>query len=197
MLAQHRLRVALSCFLLAALAGCNGYVKKADFDATVAEFRAADQKQQQEIDSLSEQLRQRFADYDAKIALMKGRIRVDAMAHFAFNDATLREEDKPLLDDFAKVVSGNFPNAVVTVEGFADAAGSRAHNLQLGRARANVVRDYLVSTGLSAGSIKAVSYGKARDRQVLEDKWGDGAEANRRVTLVIDYTGTPAAPGGG
>ncbi|SEN19529.1 peptidoglycan-associated lipoprotein [Luteibacter sp. UNCMF331Sha3.1] len=189
--------VISSCLLMGALAGCHGYVKKADFDSTIAELRATDQKQQQEIDNLGEQMRQRFADYDVKIAQMKGRIRVDTAAHFAFNDATLRNEDKPLLDDFAKVVSGHFPEAVITVEGFADAAGSKAFNLRLARERAQTVRDYLISTGgLSGEKVRVVSYGEARNRQVLQDKWGDGAEPNRRVSLVVDDAGVPSASGG-
>ncbi|MEX1827264.1 OmpA family protein [Luteibacter sp. CQ10] len=195
---HRRLIVVSSCVLMAALTGCQGYVKKADFDSAIAELRATDQKQQQEIDGLAEQMRQRFAEYDAKIAQMKGRIRVDTATHFAFNDATLREEDKPVLDDFAKVVSGQFPEAIVTVEGFADAAGGKAFNMRLGQARAEAVRDYLTSTGgLSADKVRAVSYGKARNRQVLKDKWGDGAEPNRRVSLVVDYAGSSAAASGG
>lgn len=180
---------------LIALGGCTGYVKKADFDSMVSELRANDQKQQQEIDNLSQQMQQRFAAYDAKIAQMGGRVRVDAISHFAFNDATLRDEGKPLLDDFAKIVSAHYPQAMVTVEGFADAAGGRSYNLRLGHARAEAVRDYLMkSGGLAADQVRTVSYGKAENRQVLKGKWGDGAEPNRRVTLVVDFAGSPAAP---
>ncbi|WP_426663890.1 OmpA family protein [Rhodanobacter aciditrophus] len=184
--------------LAVAIGGCQGYVKKADFDSTVNELRASDQRQQQQIDSLSQQMQQRFAAYDAKIAQMQGRVRVDAISHFAFDKADLRDEDKPLLDDFAKVIAGNYPQAMVTVEGFADAAGSSPYNLRLGRARAQAVRDYLVNTGgLAADHVRVVSYGKAENRQVLKGKWGDGAEANRRVTLVVDFAGTQAAPSNG
>lgn len=180
---------------LMALGGCTGYVKKADFDSTVSELRANDQKQQQEINDLTQQMQQRFAAYDAKIAQMGGRVRVDAISHFAFNDATIREEDKPLLDDFAKIVSAHYPQAMVTVEGFADAAGGRSYNLRLGHARAEAVRDYLVKNGgLAADNVRTVSYGKAENRQVLKGKWGDGGEPNRRVTLVVDFAGAPAAP---
>lgn len=178
-----------------ALSGCTGYVKKADFDSAVNELRANDQKQQQEIDNLSQQMQQRFAAYDAKIAEMGGRVRVDSVAHFAFNEATLRDEDKPLLDDFAKIVSAHYPQALVTVEGFSDAAGGRGYNVKLAHARAEAVRDYLVKNGgLAADKVRTVSYGKAENRQVLKGKWGDGAEANRRVTLVVDFAGSSAAP---
>lgn len=195
MRSYHRIAVvSLSVFAIA-VGGCTGYVKKADFDSAISELRANDQKQQQEIDSLTQQMQQRFAAYDAKIAQMGGRIRVDTMSHFAFNDATLRDEDKPLLDDFAKTVAAHFPQALITVEGFADEAGGKAYNVRLGHARAEAVRDYLVKNGgLSAGNVRTVSYGKAENRQVLKGKWGDGAEPNRRVTLVVDYAGTQAAP---
>jgi peptidoglycan-associated lipoprotein len=57
------------------------------------------------------------------------------------------------------------------------------------------VRDYLVKNGgLTADNVRTVSYGKAENRQVLKGKWGDGGEPNRRVTLVVDFAGTPAAP---
>lgn len=96
------------------------------------------------------------------------------------------------------IIAGHFPQAVVTVEGFADAAGSKSYNLRLGKARAEAVRDYLVQTGgLPADQVRAVSYGKSENRQTLKGKWGDGAEPNRRVTLVLDFAGTQAAPGNG
>ncbi|MET3650606.1 OmpA family protein [Dyella japonica] len=181
-------------FLALISTGCTGYVKKTDFDAAISELRANDQKQQQEIDSLASEMHQRFAIYDAKIAEMGGRVKVDVAAHFAFNDATLRDEDKPLLDDFAKVITSHYPQAVITVEGFADAAGSPGYNARLGRKRADAVRDYLLQhEGMSQDRIRAVSYGKADNRQVLKGKWGDGAEPNRRVTLVVDYTGVASS----
>lgn len=188
----------LSCvslgLALVAIGGCADYVKKTDFDAAITELRSNDQKQQQEIDSLASEMHQRFAVYDAKIAEMGGRIRIDTAAHFAFNDATLRDEDKPLLDDFAKTVSSRYPQAMVTVEGFADAAGSHGYNTRLGHKRAEAVRDYLVQHGgMSEDKVRVVSYGKAENRQVLKGKSGDGAEPNRRVTLVIDYAGTSAS----
>lgn len=193
-----RITQRLSCASLGlavlVLGGCADYVKKTDFDAAITDLRANDQKQQQEIDSLANEMHQRFAVYDAKIVEMGGRIRVDTAAHFAFNDATLRDEDKPLLDDFAKTVSARYPQAVVTVEGFADAAGSHGYNIRLGNKRAEAVRDYLVQHGgMPEDKVRVVSYGKAGNRQVLKGKSGDGAEPNRRVTLVIDYAGTSSS----
>jgi peptidoglycan-associated lipoprotein len=172
-----------------ALGGCTHYVKQADFDSAIAELRANDQKQQQQLDALTQEMQQRFAKYDAQIAQMGGRVRVDTAAHFAFNDATVRDEDKPLLDDFAKVISSHYPGATITVEGFADPAGSASYNRRLGERRAKAVRDYLVGTGLSADQLRAVSYGEDSNRQVDRGQSREAGASNRRVTLVVDFAG--------
>jgi outer membrane protein OmpA-like peptidoglycan-associated protein len=181
-------------FAAATLGGCTHYVKQTDFDSAISELRANDQKQQQQLDSLTQEMQQRFAKYDAQIAEMGGRVRLDTAAHFAFDDATLRDEDKPLLDDFAKVVGSHYPNALITVEGFADPAGSRGYNRHLGTKRAEAVRDYLVSTGgLSADRLRTVSYGEDSNRQVEPGQTREQGESNRRVTLVVDFSGEAAA----
>jgi outer membrane protein OmpA-like peptidoglycan-associated protein len=177
-------------FAAVTLGGCTHYVKQADYDSAIAELRANDQKQQQQLDSLTQEMQQRFAKYDAQIAEMGGRVRVDTAAHFAFNDATLRDEDKPLLDDFAKVISSRYPGAMITVEGFADPAGGRNYNRRLGARRAAAVRDYLVGTGgLSADRLRAVSYGEDTNRQVEKGQSRESGAPNRRVTLVVDFAG--------
>jgi len=191
-------RVALVplCLLGVALGGCSQYVKKTDYDAAISELRANDQKQQQQIDALTQDMQQRFAKYDAQITAMQGRINVDTAAHFAFGDATLRDQDKPLLDDFAKVIGQHRSDAVITVEGFTDPAGSAAYNKRLGMQRAQAVRDYLVNTGgLNADHVRAVSYGEAGNRQVEKGQVRDAGASNRRVTLVVDFAGSPQDTG--
>ena len=188
--------VAVPMVLAAAvLGGCAQYVKKTDFDAAIAKLQASDQAQQQQLDALTQDMQQRFAKYDAKIAEMGGRVRVDTAAHFAYNDASLRDQDKPLLNDFAKVIGTRYPDAVVTVEGFADPSGSVGYNKRLGTERAQAVRDYLVSNGLSADHLRVVSYGEAKNRQVDPGKSRDEGARNRRVNLVVDFAGDATAAG--
>ena len=175
------------------LAGCTSYIKRDEYDAAIADLRAADQRMQSQIDALSQK-------YDALVTQVAGRIRVETGAHFATGDAMLSEEDKPLLDDFAKAITSSHSDAVVTVEGFADPAGSAGFNQRLGMRRAEAVRDYLVGTaGMQAGQVRAVSYGEATNRQVRPGATGDAGRDNRRVSLVIDYAGgggqsMPATP---
>ncbi|WP_232823600.1 OmpA family protein [Dyella sp. C9] len=186
-------RIARGCIgmFVVALCGCTGYVKQSDFNAAIAELRANDQKQQQEIDAITQEMHQKFAQYDTQITAMQGRISVDTIAHFDTNQSTLRDEDKQRLDDFAKVMREHHANAVITAEGFADPSGSAALNQRLALRRAQAVRDYLVqSGGLNAGQVRAVGYGKVANRQVVKGATGEQGQPNRRVSLVTDFAGS-------
>ena len=50
----------------------------------------------------------------------------------------------------------------ITVEGHADERGTREYNLALGERRANAVKDYLMTYGISGSKISVISYGKER-----------------------------------
>ena len=49
-----------------------------------------------------------------------------------------------------------------TIEGHADERGTREYNLALGERRANAVKDYLMTYGISANRLSVISYGKER-----------------------------------
>lgn len=169
-----------------ALSGCANYIKRDEFDSTIADLRATDQRLQSQIDELGRK-------YDTLVTEMAGRVRVDSGAHFAVGDATLSDQDKPLLDDFARALRSR-SDAVVTVEGFADPQGAAGYDQRLGQARADAVRDYLVGTGgLADGHVRAVSYGENRNRQVRPDAIGEEGSVNRRVSLVVDYAGSSSS----
>ena len=183
---------ALAAAVLLA-SGCSNYVKREDYDAVVSELRSRDSSLQSQIDankSAIEQLRSsleaRLSAHEAQIQQLAGRLHVDMNVHFAYDSADLREQDRGTLDAFSQVINGHHPNAHITVEGFTDAAGNAAYNQRLGQRRADAVRDYLVSTGLGADRVTAVSYGEERKRQLSPGAWGDNGLANRRVTLVVD-----------
>ena len=186
-------RVPLRCTALAAalatlaLSGCASYVKRAEFDSTIAELRATDVRLQEQITGLSQK-------HDALVTRMAGRVRVDAMAHFATDEAVLAEEDKPLFDDFAQAIRSSGSDVLITVEGFADPSGSAGYNKRLGQRRAEAVREYLTGPGgLSANQVRTVSYGEDRNRQVREGATGEAGRDNRRVSLVVDYAGPAQA----
>jgi peptidoglycan-associated lipoprotein len=181
---------AVALAAVTAMAGCSNYVKRTDYDAAISKLQSDDAQMQQQLDSLKADMQQRFAKYDATLTEMQGRLRVDTVAHFEFDKADLNDQDKAMLQDFAQVMKEHHSNAVVTVEGFTDPAGSSAYNKRLGQKRADAVRDYLVSTeGMPDTQVRAVSYGESRNRQVEPGATRESGSSNRRVALVVDYAG--------
>ena len=49
-----------------------------------------------------------------------------------------------------------------SIEGHADERGTREYNLALGERRANAVKDYLMTYGISGNRLSVISYGKER-----------------------------------
>jgi len=180
------------------LGGCmDQYVKRDEFDSTVSDLRATDAQLADDLAGFRSQftemtgdLHDKSSNYDATIANLQGRWRVEMSAHCGYDDNALREADKPALDEFSQVVRQYDPNVVVTVEGFTDSAGDAEYNRQLGLRRAEAVRSYLVDAGgLHPERVRAVSYGEDQRRQLVPGEWGDDGAANRRVSLVVDYLG--------
>lgn len=149
------------------------------------------------LDSLERDLQALRTEFNASIQRMETAVRFNVPVHFDFDDATVRESDRAMLDRFAQVVGKYYTGSTITVEGFTDPAGSASYNQQLGMERAEAVSSYLSGTaGLSSATLKAVSYGEARNRQVVPDAQGpgDAGVENRRVALVVDFAGNSTAP---
>ena len=111
--------------------------------------------------------------------------------HFDFDSAVVRDLDLAILGQVAEVIRRAYPNALVTIEGFADPAGSRDYNMRLSRRRAEAVKAVMVSRfNLPAAQFRTIGYGEQFERQVSPGARRDdpGAEENRRVTFTIDAT---------
>src|SRR6476619_5557778 len=78
---------------------------------------------------------------------------------FAFDSADILPAARTQLDALARGIKLLGPDRTITVEGHTDAVGEGAYNLELSRARARAVRDYLVQQhGLDAARLKTVGY---------------------------------------
>jgi peptidoglycan-associated lipoprotein len=139
--------------------------------------------------SLEGDLRTLEGEFDVAMERFENSIRFSAPVHFAFDDATVRSSDYPVLDRFAEVVQGYYQDATITVEGFTDPSGSVEYNLQLGQRRADAVMGYLATAGIPGDRMRAVSYGEATDRQIMPGAQGpeETGWQNRRVAMVIDF----------
>ena len=80
---------------------------------------------------------------------------------FATNKSSLTTAARETLRKQATYLRKN-KNLNVTVEGHADERGTREYNLALGERRANAVKDYLMTYGISGKRMSVISYGKER-----------------------------------
>ena len=101
--------------------------------------------------------------------------------YFETGKATLKPESQAVLTRVAESLKGN-PEVTVEIGGHTDNTGSKATNRRLSAARANAVRDYLISQGVDAGRMTAKGYGP--DKPVAANTTVAGRAANRRVELT-------------
>ena len=80
---------------------------------------------------------------------------------FATNKSVLTTASRDTLRKQAAYMRKN-KDLTFTIEGHADERGTREYNLALGERRANAVKDYLMTYGISGGRLSVVSYGKER-----------------------------------
>ena len=131
-------------------------------------------------------------EFGARITAMETQVTFAMPVHFGFDDAAVRQQDQAALEKFAQVANTHYKGATITVEGFADPAGSQEYNLRLSRERADAVRDVLVSKGIDGALLRTVGYGKTRLVRPGAKAGDQGAELNRRVTFVVE---TPTGAG--
>ncbi|MDE1937787.1 MAG: peptidoglycan-associated lipoprotein Pal [Alphaproteobacteria bacterium] len=110
------------------------------------------------------------------------RVNVGDTVHFDYNKSAILEGDKSTLQRQATWLA-KYPSVRVTIEGNCDERGTREYNLALGARRANAVKEYLISLGVSAARIDTISYGKERPicSESTEACWAQ----NRRAVTVI------------
>jgi len=166
--------------------------QRAALDAERAERVAGDERLAADLASLRNDLQAMKTEFGAKISAVENGLQFAMPVHFAFDDSNVQTSDQAALDRFADIVTKYYTGATVTVEGFADPAGTQAYNKRLSTQRAESVRSYLMTRSISA-QVRSVGYGE--ERLVVADAAKDepGAELNRRVVFVIESPKAQAA----
>ena len=103
--------------------------------------------------------------------------------YFDFDQATILNPAKPVLEANAALLQTRFKNRNVLIEGHCDERGSVEYNLVLGVRRAQVVKAYLMDLGISQSRIRIVSFGK--ERPVCTQQNDSCWQKNRRTHFVI------------
>lgn len=118
---------------------------------------------------------------DANRPLLAKRV-----VHFDYDSSDLSQTDYQTLQAHAQYLNAN-ANSKVALVGHTDERGTREYNMALGERRAKSVAAFLVSNGVRATQLEAVSYGKEQPIALGHDEsaWSQ----NRRVE--INYEAVP------
>ena len=99
---------------------------------------------------------------------------------FGFDKSNIDEDYQSALDVQAVYLNSNMgQDQRILIEGHTDKVGTSTYNVPLGERRANAVKSYLISRGVSGDRIDVKSYGS--EMPVSED---DDA-MNRRAVVII------------
>ena len=104
---------------------------------------------------------------------------------FESNTTTMLPRSRTTLDQLIAILR-RAPNTAIEIGGHTDKYGAPDYNLQLSRRRAEAVRHYFISHGLT-NQFTAVGYGDSRPLSVAKTR--AGLQRNRRIELRIKGTG--------
>jgi len=102
--------------------------------------------------------------------------------HFDFDKYSIQLGEAEILKENSALLK-KYPGMKFQIEGHCDERGTGEYNLALGERRANSVKKYLASLGISPSSISTISYGEEKpfDPGHNEEAW----TKNRRAHFVI------------
>jgi outer membrane protein OmpA-like peptidoglycan-associated protein len=139
------------------------------------------------------------ADTSVEISLLKNpnlvqvtgkEIVIKQQVQFAFDSAVILPESTPLLTEIADVLDRNPQMHKVEIQGHTDSEGGDEHNQLLSEDRANAVKTWLTSHGVSADRLAAVGYGEKKP--LVPNVTAGNRARNRRVQFIILEQDKPA-----
>jgi outer membrane protein OmpA-like peptidoglycan-associated protein len=110
-----------------------------------------------------------------------GRVRLYGI-NFDYDSDIIRAESKPTLDKIVAMLKSEQAMQLI-IEGHTDSDGSTEHNQVLSEKRAESVKSYLVSAGISSSRLFTEGYGESIP--VAPNTTATGKAQNRRVELVV------------
>jgi outer membrane protein OmpA-like peptidoglycan-associated protein len=169
--------------------------------ATAAELEARERQLQDAREKRLEAER-RLADAKARleeVASFKQEpermvITLDGAVLFRTGQSQLIPTARVKLDRVADMLKAQEHDGPVIIEGHTDSVGSDESNLQLSQARANSVREYLLTRGVDPARLQAI--GRGEEHPIASNDDPDGRANNRRVQIIIPNPGAQSAPSG-
>lgn len=112
--------------------------------------------------------------------LIKVNLSTDTL--FDFDKSVIKPEGRLALDNLISQIR-NISLEVIVAVGHTDSIGSDNYNMQLGLRRAQSVKAYLISKGISADKVKVESQGERNP--IADNKTAQGRAKNRRVEITV------------
>jgi len=122
------------------------------------------------------------SDFDGNVPVDANGNPLARTFYFDYDKAVLRPTDLAALEVHAQILRRN-PDRSVVVEGHCDERGTREYNLALGERRADSIRSFLLSAGVSSRQLETVSYGEEQP----EDPGHNDAAWARNRRAVMSY----------
>ncbi|MCB0696719.1 MAG: OmpA family protein [Chitinophagaceae bacterium] len=114
---------------------------------------------------------------------VKKRLAFAATAiQFDLGKATIKKTSHKLLDEVVAILN-EYKDYNMTIDGYTDNTGNAERNLQLSKERANAVKEYFISKGISAERL--TSDGHGIENPVASNKTAAGRAKNRRVEMDL------------
>lgn len=102
--------------------------------------------------------------------------------YFEPNSAKMSLDSRSVVDEIGNFMRA-YENTIVDIEGNTDSTGSREHNMDLSRERAEAVKSYLVGKGFPAARMRTA--GNGPDKPLDTNSSAEGREKNRRTDIKV------------
>jgi OmpA-OmpF porin, OOP family len=124
------------------------------------------------------------ADIDAVGAIGSAlKLSMQSSVVFDYKDSTVKSGARNELHQIAQILKQH-PNAKLIIEGHTDSVGGDEYNQKLSEARAEAVKDILVSDEKLA-NLKIETKGYGKSRPLASNTSEEGREKNRRVEIIV------------
>ena len=113
----------------------------------------------------------------------KLRLDIPAQLTFDVNRSDIRSNLFPVFNDIAKVLR-DYEKTMLVIAGHTDDTGPYQYNMNLSRARADAVKNYLIAQNVQSIRIETIGYGP--DYPAVPNTSDANRAQNRRVEIHIE-----------